>query len=124
MVQKGWKRVATGIATSGISELMRPGAKAAEAAGKAAEEQAAIAREGLAFQKESRDMAVSAAEPTLDELNSINNMLKTRDIAMNFQLKNIDNQLTLLNSVDPALGEAETQAYQLLQGQERKYLLQ
>jgi len=92
--------------------------EAGDAAEKAGQAQLQAAREGIAFQKETREKALAFAEPSVQELKSIQQLSETRLLFLNEQLGNINKQQELLNAVDPALKEAGNQALQLLQGKE------
>jgi len=112
-------RAITGVATMGVSEILgAPGRAQAKAQGEAALAQQSAAAQGLAYQKETRQMAMDAANPGYEELAAVNRLLGTRDRTLQLQEYNIQQEMKLLESVDPALREAGKQAFDLLQGKE------
>ena len=110
--------VATGGTYGAYKAITDPGKAQAEAMGQSALAQQSMAQQGLDYQKETRQMTMDAANPGYEELAAVNRLLETRDKTLKLQEYNIQQEMKLLESVDPALREAGKQAFDLLQGKE------
>lgn len=90
------------------------GRQQARAAGRAASAQERIARQQMAFARQSQQQALAAAESPQE--------LAALTKSLHLQEKNIKNQERLAEQIDPALLEAGQQALNLLQGKESRTL--
>jgi len=117
-----------GGAIQGIGSIF--GASGAKKAGK---EQAQVARESLAFQKEVYEqakldqqkymreaMAISA--PTVAQLAAMDRMVTTNERQTEFTMKQIQSAEEALAAVNPAIVAAGQEAYRLIQGEPSKTL--
>lgn len=77
-----------------------------------------LMREFRDQQRADRDVAVAYAQPTTDELMILKRNMELRELATNRIFAALDRDQQLLDSVDPALKEAGSQAYRLLKGEE------
>ena len=111
--------IGSAVVAGGGAVLGYAGAKdAASAQEKIAKEQNAMAQQVLEQQRKDRETAVGLAQPSLSELNLIATQQQYAADNLATQLESIRKDRELLDAVDPALKEAGSQAFKLLQGQE------
>lgn len=94
----------------------------ANAAQAIAEQQLQVAREGLQFEKDSRNKALEFAYPSYEEMANRGKMIEARGQYFSRAMASLEKEQALLDAVDPALKEAGNQAFKLLQGENAKAL--
>lgn len=107
-----------GVIGFGIGGASAAAKDEAKAAGQKAILEQQAAAEALAFQKQTREQAEAAAEPSFEELAAIQNLSIQRDALVADSKRALARQEELLDAVDPALKEAGRQALELLQGRD------
>lgn len=117
--------VVPGVGTAigaGIGGALGAGLDKASATEDLSKSQERIAREQIAFQKETREKALGFAMPSMDELRNLKQLEQTRERFLAFQQQSIQGAEKILASVDPAIAEAGNQLLQMMQGKEAPVL--
>lgn len=111
-----------GLSLGSIAGEFLAGGQMADAQSGAAMAQMAMALKVLEMQQQDRQTALGLAEPSPAELNAIATQYQNSASSLEMQMKQIQKDESLLDSVDPALKEAGKQAYEMLQGKEAAVL--
>jgi hypothetical protein len=114
--------IGIGVAVAGITGAVISSNKASKAQGKAANAQLQAAREQMTAQEIARENAVQAAAPSAGELARIDRLIKSNEQGLEMSLSELNRNMEILNTLDPAIKEAGSQALNLLRGQEAKVL--
>lgn len=98
------------------------GRSQAEAQGDAAKAQLQAAGDTRSTVMTAAEDAARSSAPSADELNALKDLYDMRSRMLTYQKAAMDRDESIINAVDPAIKEAGSQAYRLMQGQEAAVL--